>query len=58
MLPGREYSSNNFYRYSINGQEKEIELNKNITTATFWEYDSRIGRRWNLDPKPTTGVSD
>lgn len=38
------------YRYSINGQEKESELNENITTALYWEYDSRIGRRWNLDP--------
>lgn len=24
----------------------------------FWEYDTRLGRRWNLDPKPTIGVSD
>ena len=24
----------------------------------FWEYDGRIGRRWNLDPKSTIGVSD
>lgn len=23
----------------------------------FWEYDSRIGRRWNLDPRPTVGMS-
>jgi hypothetical protein len=27
------------------------------TTAMFWEYDMRLGRRWNLDPKPTVGVS-
>jgi hypothetical protein len=26
-------------------------------TATFWEYDSRIGRRWNLDTKPNTSIS-
>lgn len=19
-------------------------------TASFWEYDSRLGRRWNIDP--------
>lgn len=42
--------SNTNYRYSINGQEKETELNENITTAEYWEYDSRIGRRWNIDP--------
>ncbi len=27
-------------------------------TAEFWEYDTRIGRRWNLDPKPQFRVSD
>ena len=26
-------------------------------SALFWEYDSRIGRRLNLDPLPTIGVS-
>ena len=56
-MPGREYNSDG-YRYSINGQEKEIGLNKNITTALYWEYDSRIERRWNLDPKPRVGISD
>ena len=45
------------YRYSINAQEKETDLNENITTALYWEYDSRIGRRWNLDPKPNASVS-
>ena len=56
--PGRNYAQGtNSYRYSINGQEKEKELNENITTAEYWEYDSRIGRRWNLDPKPTVGIS-
>ncbi|MFX1705337.1 hypothetical protein PV783_15340 [Chitinophaga sp. CC14] len=48
------------YRYGFNGQEKsdEIKGEGNSYTAQFWEYDPRIGRRWNLDPKPTTGVSD
>jgi LysM repeat protein len=50
-MPGRKFSQGNSkYRYSINGQEKESELNENITTAEFWEYDSRIVRRWNVDP--------
>jgi len=59
-MPGRSYQAGSgSYRYSINGQEKstEIDANGNITTAQFWEYDSRIGRRWNLDPKPTVSVS-
>lgn len=48
---GRNYQTGSeSYRYSINGQEVESELNKNITTALFWEYDSRIGKRWNVDP--------
>ncbi|WP_298739794.1 hypothetical protein [uncultured Chitinophaga sp.] len=28
----------------------EIKGEGNSYTATFWEYDPRIGRRWNLDP--------
>ena len=51
VMPERNYQAGSeSYRYSINGQEIEFELNKNITTALFWEYDSRIERRWNLDP--------
>jgi LysM repeat protein len=50
-MPGRKFQAGTqSYRYSINGQEKDKELNENITTAQFWEYDSRIGRRWNIDP--------
>jgi hypothetical protein len=29
----------------------------NHNTAKFWEYDTRLGRRWNLDPVETDGVS-
>jgi hypothetical protein len=40
------------YRFGWNGQEKvnEIAGVGNHTTAEFWEYDTRLGRRWNLDP--------
>lgn len=40
------------YRYGFNGQEKsdEIKGEGNSYTAQFWEYDPRIGRRWNTDP--------
>ncbi len=45
-MRGREYSNNGIdYRHSINGQEKEKEINKNITSAEFWMYDSRIMQR-------------
>jgi hypothetical protein len=35
----------------------EIKGLGNSYTAMYWEYDSRIGRRWNLDIKPTPGLS-
>lgn len=42
------------------GNQKSTEINgaENLYTAEFWEYDSRIGRRWNLDPKPAVGISE
>jgi hypothetical protein len=59
MMPGRKYQAGTGlkYRFSINGQEKESDLNENITTALFWEYDSRIGRRWNVDPVLNVSIS-
>jgi RHS repeat-associated protein len=40
------------YRYSFQGQEKDDEISGtgNSYTAEFWQYDPRLGRRWNLDP--------
>ena len=40
------------YRFSFNGQEKTDEISGagNHTTALYWEYDTRLGRRWNVDP--------
>jgi len=49
-MPGRSYQSSNSYRYGMNGQEKDLEIFEGAMTAEFWEYDSRIGRRWNQDP--------
>ncbi len=47
------------YRFGFNGQEKvnEIAGIGNHTTALHWEYDTRLGRRWNLDPKPNASMS-
>ena len=41
------------YKFGFNGQEKvnEIAGIGNHTTALFWEYDTRLGRRWNRDPE-------
>jgi len=60
LMPGRKFiqAGASPYRYSINGQEKDLELNENITTAEYWEYDSRIGRRWNTDVVSKPFVSD
>ncbi|OJV43571.1 MAG: hypothetical protein BGO29_11595 [Bacteroidales bacterium 36-12] len=51
IMPGRSLITDIDYRYSINGQEKTPEIAPNTTTAPYWEYDSRIVRRWNIDPK-------
>ena len=52
LEPARSFSSNK-YKFGMNGQEKDDEI-ANVaganTTAMFWEYDSRSGRRWNMDP--------
>lgn len=48
---GRKYHiGGGSYRYGFNGQEKSTEINEAFTTAQFWEYDCRIGRRWNVEP--------
>src|SRR6478735_4012863 len=60
QMPGRTFTAaNSSYRYGFNGQERTTEINSdgNLYNAQFWEYDSRIGRRWNLDPRPTVGFS-
>jgi RHS repeat-associated protein len=60
VMNGRQYAANGQYRNGFNGQEKDDEISGagNMMTAEYWEYDTRLGRRWNLDPKPTTGISD
>ena len=52
IMPNRNFSSES-YRYGFNGQEKDDEVNGTSGTsytAMYWQYDSRLGRRWNLDP--------
>jgi len=53
LMPGRQYSFTKVYRYGFNGQERSDEINGagNHNTAEFWEYDTRAGIRWNIDPK-------
>ncbi len=47
-MPGRSYGS--MSKYGFNGHERSDELNNDLYTSEFAEYDSRIGRRWNVDP--------
>jgi hypothetical protein len=51
---------NDGYRFGFNGQEKvdEIAGAGNHNTAEFWEYDTRLGRRWNVDPVKKPSLSD
>jgi hypothetical protein len=59
LLPGRNFSSSN-YRFSFNGQEKDDEMYGSpgtSMTAEFWQYDTRTGRRWNMDPVVKTWES-
>lgn len=48
------------YRYGFNGQEKDDEVagEANSYTAEFWQYDPRVARRWNQDPKPNPSISN
>jgi hypothetical protein len=47
------------YRFHFNGQEADNEVAGigNSYTAEFWQYDSRLGRRWNRDPKSVSWES-
>jgi LysM repeat protein len=40
------------YPFGFNGQMKSNDIAGvgNHNTAEFWEYDPRLGRRWNIDP--------
>ncbi len=40
------------YRFGMNGQVEDDEIygDGNSTSAEFWQYDSRLGRSWNVDP--------
>jgi RHS repeat-associated protein len=60
LMSARSFSQSlNSSRYGFNGQEKSDEISGtgNSYTAEFWQYDARIGRRWNVNPIPKTTVS-
>jgi len=49
MMSGRSWSEG--YRFGFNGQEQDDEVYGEgiLNTALYWEYDTRLGRRWNID---------
>jgi hypothetical protein len=50
--------NSNLIKYGFNGQRRSTEISGFAQTAEFWEYNGDVGRRWNLDVKPTVGVSE
>lgn len=46
------------YRFGFNGQERQTELGLSYTTAEYWMYDGRLGRRWNVDPVDQISISN
>ncbi|MCC5945217.1 MAG: hypothetical protein JJT94_09790 [Bernardetiaceae bacterium] len=38
------------YRFGFKTQEKTPEIAPDTYTAELWQYDSRVARRWNVDP--------
>jgi len=52
MIKSREFVGFGQSRTGFGGQEKDNEVSGegNSYTAEFWQYDSRLGRRWNRDP--------
>ena len=54
IIEDRQFSAQaSTYRYrGANGQENDDEIAEGISTAEYWEYDSRTARRWNVDPQP------
>ncbi len=59
-LTGRTFTTTEEYRYGFNGQEKERVITgaETHTSAEFWMYDARVGRRWELDPIAQIFTSD
>ncbi len=53
IMPGRSMNPTSYRFGGAGGQEADDEITGGRThyTAPGWEYDSRILRRWNVDPR-------
>ena len=45
-----ESSQNYIYGFNTQERENEIYGEGNSFSAEFWQYDGRLGKRWNIDP--------
>jgi len=56
LTGGGAYGTAGRYRYGFGGQESSNDIKGigNSYTAENWEYDPRLGKRWNVDPIPKT----
>jgi RHS repeat-associated protein len=60
MISRTTTASGGEYRFSFNGQEQDNEIHGapgTSMTAEFWQYDTRTGRRCNLDPITSGSIS-
>jgi RHS repeat-associated protein len=59
---GRFFTRGNVrgYCFGFNGQLKDDEVygEGNSYTAEYWQYDPRLGRRWNIDPIDQISISN
>ena len=49
-MVARLYTSNIILRFGYGGQEKDTDIGEGLYTAEYWQYDTRLGKRWNIDP--------
>ena len=58
-MQGRDFAGGMGYRWGFGTQETDNEVSGggNSYTAEFWQYDCRLGRRWNVDPRPNSSIS-
>src|SRR5690606_26793335 len=62
LMPGRYVRDTTQlgWKHGFNTQTRTDEISGvgNHYTALFWEYDSRLGRRWNIDPVDQISISN
>jgi len=58
-IKSRAFQGFREFRYGFGSQEKDNEVSgdENSTTAEYWQYDTRLGRRFNMDPRPNSSLS-